>query len=82
MKKRKEFNIEEETLKNFEHYAKETNRTLPELMIEATQQMIRRYSVEHTRSIRKQLDELSNKIEEMYQTVPEESRRFKSDHIM
>lgn len=70
MKQRKQLSIEEEALERFQIFADQTNRSISELMIEATEQMIRRYSKEKLNSLAEQITALQEKLEEMYQYVP------------
>jgi len=71
MKIRKSISIENEAAERFERYAEANNRTLSELMVEATEQMIRRYSKSKTKEIRRDLSEIIEKATELYNYVPE-----------
>jgi len=69
MKIRKQISIEEETLARFTAYAEHTNRSLAEFLIEAGEQMMRRYAVEKTKSLKEELTTLMEKTAELYQFV-------------
>ncbi len=68
-KKRRTISIPESIDRQFQEYAHNTNRTLGEFLIEAGQQMIRRYNQKRVASIEQRLSNIRQELDEVYGCV-------------